>query len=45
MNQRIHFAVPILKSGFNFLGAIRERTLSMQEGGPEGFTNFSKKVL
>ena len=22
--------------------AVRERALSMQEGGPEGFTNFSK---
>ena len=23
---------------------IRERTLSMKEGGPEGFTNFFKKI-
>ena len=23
---------------------IRERTLSMQEGGPEGFKNFSKNI-
>ena len=25
-----------------YFSEVRERTLSMKEGGPEGFTNFSK---
>ena len=38
-----YFMNPLIGGSLRHKGLIRYHTLSMQEGGPEGFTNFPKK--